>query len=166
MNVFLISFNQPFNEYDCERLKKLVKNTYQRWWNHLRHTYIVATDESLDVVVDKFKMMITSVSDLYQATFIAVQLRDYNDISGYLQPSAYDWLRDNLELDKPMAPHEYIDTGRLSRLFGGSFNRWDLYSISQVDRLLEPLNLDPIEYNLCRSRLIDIVLSNLKLQRG
>ena len=163
MNLYLISFDYP--AYDLDRLKNMIKRKYVHWWNYVKHTYIIETDEDKNTVVDKFRDMLEAITET-TPQFIVVKIDNYDNLNGWLPQAAYRWISDKLLFDDNTPAHVLIDEGLFYRLFGMEFNRFDLFTVTQVDALLEPLNLDPSEYQLCRARLIDMMRNNLQLNQG
>ena len=163
MNLYMISFDYP--AYDLDRLKSMIKRKYVHWWNYVKHTYIIETDEDKHTVVDKFRDMLEAITET-PPQFIVVKIDNYDNINGWLPQAAYHWISDKLCFDDTTPPHVLIDEGLFYRLFGMGFNRFDLFTVTQVDTLLEPLNLDPSEYQLCRDRLIGMMRRNLQLHQG
>ncbi len=163
MNLYLISFDYP--AYDLDRLKNMIKRKYVHWWNYVKHTYIIETYEDKNTVVEKFRCMLEAVTET-TARFIVVKIDNYDNINGWLPQEAYRWISGKLFFDDTTPPHVLIDGGLFYRLFGMGFNRHDLFTVAQVDALLEPLNLDTLEYQLCRDRLIGIMRLNRHLNQG
>lgn len=163
MNLYMISFDYP--AYDLDQLKNMIKRKYVHWWNYVKHTYIIETYEDKNTVVENFRCMLESITET-TAQFIVVKIDNFDNINGWLPQAAYHWISDKLLFDDTTPPHVLIDEGLFYRLFGMGFNRFDLFTVTQVDALLEPLKLDPSEYQLCRDRLIGMMRSNLQLSQG
>ena len=88
--IYLINYDIKTRDTDKNRFINTIKSA-DGWWHHLKDTWIISTNESLE---DWNQKLINVLNDNDSLLIIDVTGQERN---GWLHKKAWDWLNDNEE---------------------------------------------------------------------
>lgn len=166
MNLYLVTYDS-LQEFCSTVLHHRVAESFKHWWHYLDTMYIVADDRNLNDFSAYFRSLLRKASFRDNAHIFVMELQPgHTAIQGWLPLEAYQWITKHLArneliavIDLPL--HVAIERDIPEKL-PVPLDRKSFYTVAQVDRWLDQVQASPQEIALCRARLIDIMIKNIR----